>query len=246
MNDFNRKFKLGDAVFMEYAFRVSRTLPNDISDFSAFDTTMGEHTIAEISDGIEIVNNIKTDNIVIDELAEHTARVESIMEQCRLSYNHIMYFVKKAFPGNKPIHNQFGANDYLKSRKNHEKMIFFMQAMDKMVVKYRRELIQAGCTPFSIDKVNVLSNELANTNSDQESFKKEKGIVTFDRIDALNALYKLLLPIGEIARIIYADNPAKQDVYTLPQPKNSSVPEEDDDDDEVDDNEVDEDMNEEQ
>ncbi len=166
--------------------------------------------------------NIRTDNVVIDEMTGLTQIVNTSLAECNTAFKTIRFFVKKTFANNKAVQNQFGINDLVKVRRNVPKMIVFMQDLNGMVQKHKELLLTAGCNPALIDNIAVLGEKLSQDNVKQEQFKKERGVITQERVNKLNDLYNIMKPISEIAHIIYADNNAKLAIYALPKPKSSN------------------------
>jgi hypothetical protein len=222
MNEIIRKYTFEDSLLLETASRIASSLPEDIRDFQNFDSTMGQHSIDNILASLDDVFTIKTDQVVIDEMAELTGKVNQKMAECNTAYRTVAHFVRKVFKDQKAVQNQFGLNDIDEARNNHPKMIVFMKSLADVAAKYKDKLIEGGINPSVIDSLSILQNELYEANNEQELFKKERGKITQERITRLNQLYNQLRPINDIARIIYADNPAQLAKYTLPTPKSST------------------------
>jgi len=131
------------------------------------------------------------------------------------------------FPNNESIANQFGANKIAKVRTNQSLMIPFMDMLNQSVIKFKDQIIAAGCQESVLAGIPALQKELLDTNTAQEQFKDSKGYETEARVAALNNLYSKLVPLSQIAQIIYADSPARLGMYILPRPA-SSTPSNDD------------------
>jgi len=221
MRDTFRNFHLSGPELKEFGYRVFTSLPNDINDFMAFDMSMGQNTVEEVGSAYTAFSKIKTDSLAIGDLMETTDEVEAVMDKCRKTYNSCMYFAKKAFPKKRAMHHKFGLNDYDEARQNHPKMIVFMQTLSSVVDEYRNVLLNAGCPEDQINLVSKLTRELVAANNKQELNKKDRGVLTVERTEAYNNLVNVLKPINDVARIIYADNSGKMDLYVFPQPKYS-------------------------
>lgn len=217
-----RLFNFSDAILLEHATRVEATLPNDIADFVAFDSTFDQRYPVQLTQVLSDIASIKPDQVVVDEQAALTETLNNTMAACNNAFRTIVYFVRKAFPDSKAKQNQFGLNDIKKVRDNQPSMILFMETFATTVAQHKDELIAQGCNAELVDQMPALSKALKDSNLDQEKFKKGRGIITQERVIKLNELYKLLIPISEIAQIIYADNPAMLNVYLMPKPKSSS------------------------
>lgn len=144
------------------------------------------------------------------------------MDACNGAFRSVKYFVLKAYPDNVAIHNQFGFNDIRKVRQNQGRMVIFMGDFIKVTDAHKEKLIEEGCNAALLDKLPSLLTDLQDSKTDQEVFKKERGVITQERIEKLNELYKLLVPISEMAQIIFADDEARLKSYLLPSPKSST------------------------
>lgn len=218
----DRIYKIPDMDLLEFADTMVGFLPDDITDFSSFDSTLGKEDIIDIKQAIDEVYAVKSDDIVIDEQAELTEKVNNKLSECNKAYKTIAFFVRKAFPDNEAVRNKFGFNDIEKARNNQPYMIQFMLSLSKTAIEYQKELVLVGCSIAALKKLSVLHDELRDANADQEMFKKQRGIITQERIEKLNNLYTLLKPFSQIADIIYEDRPVYREKYILPKPKGST------------------------
>ena len=210
-----RLYTVSDAAMLLRAETVNASLPEDIADFTAIDTTLDETYPTTISSALSNVLAIKTDQVIIDEQAQLTENLLAKSKECSTGYRTIAYFARKAFPDSPAVQNQFGLNDYEKARDNQAQMILFMESMAATAQRYSAELIAEGCSQATIDNIAALATGLKAANTAQEKFKKDRGVITQERVIKLNELYKLLTPISEVAQIIYADNPAMLAKYVL-------------------------------
>ncbi|TRX65911.1 hypothetical protein [Carboxylicivirga sp. M1479] len=222
MSKNDRLFNVPDATLQQHGTSVATVLPNDLEKFKFFDSTFLDSYPDTIKAAIEEVKAIKTDMVIIDEMTEKTQAVYDSAAACNRAYRTITFFVLKAFSDNKAVQNQFGANDIGKLRKDNTRLVVFMGDLIKVVNKYRVELITAGCSEVVIDSLQQLHTKLSEAKTAQELFKKERGLITQDRVKKLNDLYELLVPISEMAQIIFADDEARMARYLLPRPKSST------------------------
>lgn len=218
----NRKFTITDGRLIEHGTTVASFLPEDLEDFSAFDSTFGHPFVDKLKAGIEAFNQMKQDDVVIDEQSQFTDEVNEKMAKCNEAYKTVAFFVRKAFDGNDSIQNQFGMNDIREARDNQPKMIQFMGSLAKTAARYKDQLVESGINPKVIDTLPQLYEELSEANNRQEMFKKERSAITQERVEGLNDLYDMLLYVSNMARIIYADDPAQLNKYTLPRPRTST------------------------
>ncbi len=217
-----RVFNLQDAVLQQHGKNVSEVITEDIEQFKAFDSTFSESYPELLKTALDSVLGSSSDMVVIDEMAEKTQAVHDAMAACNTAFRTIQFFIKKAFPGNKAVHNQFGFNDIRKARQSQSNMLKFMNDFTRVTASYKTELITAGCSEPLIDSLPQLYANLQEAETAQELFKKERGLLTQERIEKLNELYRLLTPVNEMAQIIFADDEARRARYSLPSPKSST------------------------
>ena len=220
MNTNVRKYNVSDAAMMEYAKGINVAIEKYLPSFTAFDSTIDVDLGQRLADKISHIQNIKSDNLVIDEQAEMTETLQNAMAACNTAYRTIVFFVRKAY-SSKAKQNQFGLNDIEKARKNQANMISFMVSLSIIVSKHKDELVAAGCNPEVIDMLPTYTKKLDEANTRQDLFKKERGLITEDRIVQLNELYDMLLPFSQIAQIIYADSKPMLDIFVIPRPKST-------------------------
>ncbi len=217
----DRLFKIPEALLLQHAEVLAKMFPTDAADFRAFDSTIAEDYGTTIKDAIDAAIGLKSDQIIIDEMAEYTQHVLNAMSNCNLSYKTVAYFVRKAFKGDKAVQNQFGFNDIEKVRKSQPKMVLFMEQHAGTASKYKSDLLSEGCNEEVINQLLTNAEELKAANVAQEKFKKERGIITQERVKRLNHLYQLIKPLNDVAQIIYSEDQARMAKYTLPKPKSS-------------------------
>ncbi len=222
MSHNERLFNVSDAELLQHAETVAASLGENISAFTGFDSTFTETYPATIAATIAEVKAIQPDQVVIDEQARLTEIMNEKLAACNTTYRTIAYFVRKAFADSPAVQNQFGLNDIEKARKSQPQMILCMESLAVTAQKYGRELQGAGCNSTVIDGVAADAAALKVANTEQEKFKKDRGLITQERVQKLNALYRILKPLSEVAQIIYADNPTILGRYTLPRPKSSA------------------------
>lgn len=227
MNKTDRIFNVPDAELQQFSDTVAETLPQDITDFKLFDSTFPDTYPTDIKTALGAVKAIKTDMVVIDEMTEKTQAVANAMAACNTAFKTIKFFVTKSFPDNAAVHNQFGFNDIAKVRQNQAGMLVFMNDFVKIVNSHKAQLTAEGCSEALIDSLPQLLDDLQTSKTEQEMFKKKRGLITQERIEKLNELYQLLTPVSDIAQIIYADDVARMSRYMIPRPKSTSNSEDD-------------------
>lgn len=226
MSKIKRLFNLPHATLLQHAEVVAKNYPGDVDVFAAFDSTFSVEYGARLLTSLDAARAVKSDQVVIDEMAQHTKLVNEAMKDCLDAYKSLAYFVKKAFKDEKHIQDQFGFNDLNKLRGSQPKMIVFMENHAGTAIRYKAELVAAGCSEELIDSLPEKAKALKIAEREQESFKHERASISADRTAKMNALYEPLKALHNAAQIIFEDQDAKKAIYSLPKPQRVTKPKE--------------------
>ncbi len=217
-----RKFNVTDAEMIQASRVFQQLFVTDKENFTALDTDFidpyADDWLAKIDEAAAVAKDV----LLKDTLAAKTELVAAALDNCRKHYMKMKYFIEKAFPGQKAIWNEFGYNDYNKARNSEVKMLQFMLMLHAASLKYGRELNNAGYLSEDIPVIEQLYQELLMADNAQEIFKKERVLLTAERIGVLNDCWDYTLKVNKASKTVFADNPAKLSSYVL---KSSSAPE---------------------
>lgn len=222
MSTNDRLFKFSDAELIQHAEVTAESLPDDIDDFIAFDSTIEAGYPTKISEALAKHNAMKPDALIVNEQAELTQKVNTAIANCNTTFKTILFFVKKAYANNMAVQKQFGINEIEKVRKNQPKLVLFMETLAQTAAKYKTDLVTAGCNQAVIDQLPTQAETLRTANIAQEKSKKERSVITQERVAVMNEIYSVLKPIHDITQVIYSDDPARLAKYSLPFPKSSN------------------------
>lgn len=222
-----RIYDIPDSDLLQAGEMMVVALPDDIASFTAFDSTLNADYPETLRSAIDKVKSIHTDVVIVQQQAKLTADLEAAHTQCYTSFQALAYFVRKAFPNNPAIQKQFGLSEIKNAVNNQTRFIRFMEDLTETARTYKAQLLAVGCNATVIDDLPTITQTLLTADRDQEKFKKDRGLITQDRVKYLNALYLLLEPIDEVAQIIFKTDPARMAKYMLPRAVKSSATEPD-------------------
>ena len=218
----------GSDADMEQASRAMHGLfLEDKSLFQNFDIIFDDPYDQDWLAKIELAVEVYQDTTNLAELTELTKAVENKMDECKAFFQHLKYFVEKAFPSKREIWAQFGFNDYEEARKSETKMIRLLGIIDKTALSYKNDLIAAGFSETDIAKINALQVQLIDADYQQEIHKKKRPALTQQRITILNDCYTFMQRVSKASKIIFSSDKAKLDQYLLPSeraPKPEEIP----------------------
>lgn len=212
-NELERTYEGSDNYMVQTSLTLHGLLTADLADFTAFDGDIDAGFLADWLAAIQAADGVVRDQVVQDVIEGQTSAVLAKMELCRKKYNEVKYFAGKAFPGNKPVMDEFGTEDYPKARNRQGKLIELMGILHKAADKYKVQLIAQAYSQPRIDEILTLRNELQAANTDQDVAIKGRPVLSNERVQVLNSAYKFTAQVCEVAQLIYADNQVKRDQY---------------------------------
>lgn len=216
MANLMRKFKFSDADMLQDADTMLSIYGKEEAAFVQFNNiifspafkTDFQQLISEARDSLR-------DELIIDEQAEKTTKVEEVMEKCRQYFRLVRFLVERAFPGDKNIYNQFGFNDFENARRSHNGMRIFLDMIKNPVEKYNTSLIAIGAPGNLVQQLNQLLQELHAAKTEQEDFKKYRPAATDRRIELMNLVWDKMIDIYDSAQLIFYNNPTKLQLFAL-------------------------------
>jgi len=221
-NEVSRLYNIQDADMLQLVKMKHGFFKEDKSSFAAFDADFtGSFESAWLSE-IEDADLAIQDVVVRDQQRQLTNTVEDLMDRNRSKFQVAKYFIEKAFPDDKAVQDEFGFNDYLPARRGQSRMIRFMTAVHQVAVKYSGKLIAVGYTQQMIDEIETLKNDLDNADQSQELFKKDRPVITQDRIKKLNKAWETTVNVCRVGKIIFQSDFSRHEKYLLPKSVSST------------------------
>ena len=208
-----RLYSVTDAKMCESAGVTYKFLEQDIAQFTAFNNNMNAAYLVEYSAAIQAAEVVVRDTSVKGEQAVKTETVEKVMEKARKKFKHVKFFVEKAFENSPGAQHEFGLYDYLKVRLNTTKMIGFLDLMHTVCVTHSAPLIAAGFSAAGIAEIETIMHELSASSLQQHAAKKERPVLTDERIITLNKCYSIMAQVNAAAQLVFSDDFAKQKQY---------------------------------
>lgn len=215
---------MADASMVEFVHIIFGQFKNDKAAFVSYDPDFGGTFEADWLADIEAAEQEPTDEAVVDQQEGLTAAVEQIMDECRHKFQSSKRFIEKAFPDNKPVHNEFGYDNYDTARQVQTKMIFFMENFHRVAEKYKTKLIAENYTQAHIDEIETLHDQLHDANEAQEAAKEGRPVVTQDRIITINKPWDTAVDVSRAAKAIFHNDAAKFKSYLLPASETGDEP----------------------
>jgi len=219
-----RDFKISDDSMLQDSRTAQAQFKADQSTFQSFDADFKTPFEKDWQKAINDAENAPTDEQVLDVQGTLTTAVEATLEECCKCFQDAKYFIKKAFPNQVGVWNEFGFDNYDEARKNVDRMTTFMNVFSTTAnnIKYKAELIAAGFTQKKIDDILVKKTALVDAKTNQQIAKNSRLGNTQNRVALMNEVWAFRTKVAEAAKNIYQDDFAKYKAYLLPASAESS------------------------
>lgn len=212
-----RRYNVSDAEMLSEARNFSSQLFKHIDTFSGFDgITFTNEYVANFSALIKETEELPTDNVLIDIMANSTQEVSNTVQECYEEITYTKYYVKKLFKDNQPVMNQFGYNDLKNIRKSSDKMIRFMEDFISVVTMYETKMVGVGYPEGKKETLITLNDKLKSQRNDQKTIKKERPVKTVERVHKLNDVWDVMTQISEAAGSIFKSEQELRNIFLLP------------------------------
>lgn len=214
-----RVYAISDAEALALEKTIKGCFIQDQEDFAAFDERFSSPFETDWLNEITAAEEEAKDNNILTQQTALTEDVEKWMEASKKKFQSSKYHIEQAFPASTAVLNEFGYGDYEKARKSQNKMIQFMKQFHKTAVKYSAQLIAKGFTLTKIDEIASIKTALDEANQKQEAFKKNRSVLTQERVGKLNTAWERMQDVCNTAKYVYPENYAKQARYIISESK---------------------------
>jgi len=220
-----RVYAISDAEALALEKTIKGCFVQDHADFAAFDERFSSPFETDWLNEITAAEEEAKDNNILTQQTALTEDVEKWMEESKKKFQSSKYHIEQAFPASAAVLNEFGYSDYEKARKSQNKMIQFMNQFHKTAVKYSVQLIAKGFTQTKIDEIASIKTALDAANQKQEAFKKNRSVLTQERVGKLNTAWERMQDVCNAAKYVYPENYAKLARYIISESKRTPPPE---------------------
>lgn len=214
--ELRRIYYISDDVMIQFVKIKKKYFDEDATDFLAFDSDFDNTFRTNFQQLITRAEKVLPHSTILSQRTQLTTTVEDTMARCRAKFKHIKYFIEKAFPGNRPVWNEFGYNKYANARKSQVKMIQFMEILNATALKYKAQLVAAKYAESQFGELESLRIEVNTADLQQELQIGDSPVLTQERVTLLNNVWETTKRVCRAGKIIFAGNPKKYERYLLP------------------------------
>lgn len=207
-------------TYDEVISKAQAILPHfsvDLQQFNSYDTWFTQ----EVRD--QLLSGIYTGLQVTDETNEYfdikrlTDLLDHKLAEARHLYEKLNYYVDNTFKDVTVTRGTFGYAEFQKARTSVKRMIPLLnQAVLAIAHNDYETRLHDVQMPWSLpSEMTLLAGELRENYENLKAKKRLHLMATRERIELFNSLWDILSKIGDDAKIIFADNPERLEIYDL-------------------------------
>lgn len=216
-NVVRRKYKMSDGQLATKASNILYDLKRFLPAFTAFDPSINANFVVELEKltGEKDIKDVNLFTSVNIEIKLETKQLNTLLADARTLYSGVKYYVKRTFPGQQAIWNEFGANSYLKCRNSQLLMEQFMEQLVASMKKYQPQLKESGMPTTLPTEVETLTRKINEENDKQEQKKKERPGKTQQHIIDMNKTYDMLIQVSDASRFVYSNDKLMRELFIV-------------------------------
>ncbi len=156
--------------------------------------------------------------------SSHTAKIEiqtetiaQLLTESGKKYHKLIYYVESGLGNTKAMNDTFGRSRYKKARQSKKEMISLLNHAVTAIGQenYLTALTASGMPPTLPDELTRMATDLSTADGKHEMLKKQRLLVTSQRIELFNSIWDKLSRISSASKILFADDPARLAIYRL-------------------------------
>ncbi len=219
----NRQFHLSDDQLIVHVGVVKDSFVKHHSSFTEFnDFKYHPEYPADLEAGIKTAKNTMSDAFIVKAQAKETADVQDVSKALEKSLRILSFNVRGAFENSNSILKEFRLSAISEFTNNPDTFIGFTKDVLGVVNKYKPELLAVGMKEELISTIETQLVELDKQRREQMEAIQARPVLTKDRIDTMNNLWKHLVELRDASDIVFDENPEIRALFALPKHNNRS------------------------
>lgn len=208
-----RKYKGDDSTLIQRCRTVAEHFSKYKPQFVAFDVAFDDPFYDNWQVQILECESHPTDEMVDDDLRQHTQDADKARDECFNAANGLLYYVKKAFPDDLRSLQEFGFTERKQARAKTLNTVLWVTVMRKMANIYDAELIAVNMPAAIITDIETARDAYAQKEIEQEIFKHKAIGFTRLRIKKFNTLYHYLHQVHEAAQQVFVKDAERRALF---------------------------------
>ncbi len=219
----NRQYHLADDQLIVHLGLAKDNFTKHHSSFAEFNSVLFHPAYpSDLEASITAAKNTVSDAFIVKAQAKETADVKEISKVLEKSLRMLSFNVRAAFEDTPSILKEFRLTAISEFTINPDTFIGFGKDVLGVVNKYKVELLEVGMKEDLITTIQAQLRELDKQRREQMEAIQARPVLTKDRIDTMNNLWKHLVDLRDASDIVFDESPEIRALFALPKHTNRS------------------------
>ena len=211
----NRDFDFEDSLLIQRARTLHGHFLVHQAAFSTFAPYMNAAWAAAWLAHIDDCEQHPTDETTLDQQQHYTDELEQARKEGFQAANDLEFYVKKAFPDDEYMLEEFGFNERKKARARTLNQLIWLEVMKQVANDYTAELAAADMPPAILTNLDTKRQNAVTKEITQEYYKRIRKRLARQRLQKYNALYKYCTTVRNAAQSVFYDQDEERGLFTL-------------------------------
>ncbi len=212
-----RHFNVSDVQLIVHSGVVKDSYVKHQTSFEEFNSVKFHLEYASAIAGIIMAaKNTTSDGFILKEQAKETSDVKEITKKLEKSLRKVSFNVKDYFEYKPSIIKEFRLSAISQFTSNSDTFIGYTKDVLGVINKYKAELLEAGLKEDLIPIIETQLTELDTQRREQIEAIQSRPVLTKERIDTMNKLWKHLVDMRDASNIVFDESPEIRALFALP------------------------------
>jgi len=210
-----KDFRMDYSSLPDRARTLQKHFENNLASFTAFDPDYNAAYAASWLALIEECEEHPDDESTVDELAQYTKDLEEARKEGFIAANDLEHYVKKAFPDDEMMLEEFGFSERKKARARSLNQLIWLEVMKRVAADYTAELAAVNMPPSVINNLETKQQNAVQKEIAQEYFKRIRKRLARQRIKKFNNLYKICITVRDTAVSVFYNDAERRKLFEI-------------------------------
>lgn len=212
-----RLYSLKDEQLIIQGEVIRDRFPKYAEKFSAFNDVKFHETYHEfIKTKVSVANSTMSDAFILQTQAKETEDVIKASDELMTALEPVIFIIKSTFATEKMILREMRVKDFKQKSHNPTSFIIFTRDLQVKIEKYKEKLVLGGLKEEYLTVLDAAVVELDKQRCEQVDAIQSRPVITKDRIEKMNDLYRTLMDLRNAAKIIFKSEPEVADLFDIP------------------------------
>ncbi|MGE0635551.1 MAG: hypothetical protein AB7G44_15310 [Bacteroidia bacterium] len=210
-----RHYEGEDSALVQRSRTLHSHFLNHLAAFTDFAPGMNAAYAATWLSQIEDCEQHPTDESTLDQQQQYTDELEQARKEGFQAANDLEFWVKKAFPDDEYMLEEFGFNERKKARARTLNQLIWLEVMKQIANDYTAELAAAGMPPAILTNLDTKRQNAVDKEITQEYFKRIRKRLARQRLKKYNTLYKICTTVRDAAQSVFYNQDEERGLFSI-------------------------------